>query len=354
MRMPTLRLFVVFALLLAPRIVADRDGDAGAGRPIVVHAQPMPRGGGAGDDAMGGNAVAADRVGRLRYRAILHLTSESEDFGGFSGLSIGGRHLTAVSDQGHWLTASLALDARGTITGLRAARMGRLCDDDGAPVAWERRDAEEIQHLPGHGYLVSFERHHRIVLYAESENGATHPQPARGATAFDRVPKPFPFPPGIVTTQRNKGMEAVALLPDGRLLTFAEDLRTIDDDIIGWIGRPEAGDWRHLTLPGLGDFLPTGAAVLPAGDLLLLVRNYSRETGNLIRLLMLEAASLTPGSRLRPVELARIEPPATIDNMESVAIGTGPAGETLIYLLSDNNYNDQQRTLLMQFELLDE
>ncbi len=357
MRMPTLRLLVVFALLLAPRIAADREGDAGgSGRPIVVHAQPMPRG--VSGDRIGGD----DRIGRLRYRAVLHLTSASEDFGGFSGLSIAGRHLTAVSDQGHWLTAALELDQHGTVKGLQAARMGRLCDDDGAPVAWERRDAEEVQHLPGHGYLVSFERHHRIVLYAESENGATYPQPAAGATrpsrasgaiAFDGVPQPFPFPPGIVATRRNKGMEAVALLPDGRLLTFAEDLRTIDDDIIGWIGRPDAGDWRHLTLPGLGDFLPTGAAVLPGGDLLLLVRNYSRETGNLIRLLLFEAASLTPGARLRPVELARIEPPATIDNMESVAVGTGPGGETLVYLLSDNNYNDDQRTLLMQFELLD-
>ena len=331
MRTPILRSFVALALLLALWIAADHDGAAGVGRPIVVHAQPIPPGGGDGD-----------RVGSLRYRAILHLTSAAEDFGGFSGLSIAGRHVTAVSDQGHWLTASLELDPSGTVTGLGSARMGRLCDDDGAPVAWERRDAEEIQYLPGHGYLVSFERHHRIVLYPESDNGGF---------AFDGAPSPFSFPPAIVYTRRNKGMEAVALLPDGRLLTFAEELRTIDDDIIGWIGHPDAGDWRHLTLPSPGDFLPTGAAVLPGGDLLLLVRSYSEGTGNMIRLLRLEAADLTPGSRLQPIELARIEPPATIDNMEAVAIGTGPGGETLIYLLSDDNYSQTQRTLLMQFEL---
>ena len=333
MRTPTLRPFVALALLLAPWVVADHDG-TGSGRPIVVHAQPIPPGGGDGD-----------RVGRLRYRAILHLTSAADDFGGFSGLSIAGRHVIAVSDQGHWLTAQLELDPHGTVIGLSSARMGQLCDDDGAPVAWERRDAEEIQHLPGHGYLVSFERHHRIVLYPESDNGTA---------AFDGVPSPFSFPPAIVYTRRNKGMEAVAVLPDERLLTFAEDLRTIDDDIIGWIGHPAAGDWRHLTLPSFGDFLPTGAAVLPAGNLLLLGRSYSKETGNLIQLLRLEAASLTPGARLQPIVLARIEPPATVDNMESVAIGAGPGGEPLIYLLSDDNYSDDQRTLLMQFELVQE
>ena len=119
MRLPTLLLFVAFTLLLAPRIVADRDGDA-SGRPVVVHAQPVARG-------------AGETVGRLRYRAILHLTSPDDDFGGFSGLSIDDGRLTAISDQGHWLTADLELDPRGAATGLRTARMGRLCDDDGAP-----------------------------------------------------------------------------------------------------------------------------------------------------------------------------------------------------------------------------
>ncbi len=333
MQIPTLHLLLATASLLAPRFTAIAAG-VDLGRPITVQAQRMPFGGAGGD-----------RVGRLRYLTVLHLTSSAKDFGGFSGLTIDvdGR-FTAVSDQGHWLTAEQRLNPRGALIGLRAARMGRLCDDDGSPVAWERRDAEEIQRLPGRGFLVSFERHHRIVLYATAESGDA---------TFGGVPRPFPFPPAIVDTRRNKGMEALALLADGRLLTFAEELRTIDDDIIGWIGHPASGDWRHLTLAAREDFLPTGAALLPTGDVVLLERSFAKETGNRVRLLLLEAASLTPGNRLLPVELARIEPPATIDNMEAVAVHSGPDGEILIYLLSDNNYNDQQRTLLMQFELLD-
>ncbi len=351
MRMSTLRLILAAALVLAPFVVqpsqlhiaATPDG-VDSGRPITVRAQPVPFGGNGGD-----------RTGRLRYLAGLHLTSDNEDFGGFSGLTIDdGGHLTAVSDQGHWLTAELRLDPRGTVTGLRAARIGRLCDDDGAPVAWERRDAEEIQRLPGRGFLVSFERHHRIVLYAASGNG----EEVSGGAVSDGavlggVPRPFPFPPAIIDTWRNRGMEAIAPLPDGRLLTFAEDLRTINGDIIGWIGRPDSGDWRHLTLAAREEFLPTGAALLPTGDVVLLERSYSRSIGSRVRLLLLEAANLVPGARLLPVELALIEPPATVDNMEAVAVHSGPGGEILIFLLSDNNYNDRQRTLLMQFELLD-
>ena len=90
---------------------------------------------------------------------------------------------------------------------------------------------------------------------------------------------------------------------------------------------------------------------IAAGDVLLLVRSFRRELGNRIRLLLLEAGSLVPDARLRPVELGRIEPPAAIDNMESVAVHSGPNGETFVYLLSDDNFNPEQRTLLMQLEL---
>ncbi len=342
MRMPALRLLVAVAwvvlLSLAGKPFTGGLIAAEPGRPITVTSQPVPL------DGSGG-----DRLGRLRYRAGLHLTSDSEDFGGFSGLAIQGGRLIAVSDQGHWLTAEVLANSRGSLQGLGTAHMGSLCDDDGSPVAWERRDAEEIQAVPGHGFLVSFERHHRIVLYETSSNGTS---PWR-VTAPDGRPRPFPFPPAIVPTERNKGMEAIALLPDGRLLTFAEDLRTIEGDIIGWIGHPDAGDWRHLTLATLEDFLPTGAAVLPAGDVVLLERSYSKEIGNRVRLMLLEAASLVPDARLQPAELARLEAPATVDNMEAVAVHPGPGGEVLIYLMSDDNYNEEQRTLLMQFELLD-
>ncbi len=319
--MPTVRTTLALACLLAlPAAPADDSG-----RPITIHAHRLAPG------------TESDQVGRLRYRTVLHLTSDDEDFGGFSGLAIDGRRLTAMSDRGHWLTAEMELNPHGVLVGLRDARMGRLCDDDGQPVALERSDAEEVQRLPGRGFLVSFERHHRLALYA----------------ALDEPPAAFPFPPAIIDTSRNKGMEAVVMLGDGRLMTFAEELRTVDGDMIGWIGRPEAGDWRHVYLPPVENFLPTGAALLPGGDAVLLMRSYAPATGTRIRLFKLDAGDLVADRRLLPIELARIEPPATIDNMEAVAVGAGTGGETLIYLLSDDNYNGGQRTLLIQLELVE-
>ena len=40
--------------------------------------------------------------------------------------------------------------------------------------------------------------------------------------------------------------------------------------------------------------------------------------------------------------------------MEAIAAHRGPGGKTLIYLMSDNNFSAKQRTLLLQFELVDE
>lgn len=37
--------------------------------------------------------------------------------------------------------------------------------------------------------------------------------------------------------------------------------------------------------------------------------------------------------------------------MEGIAARLGPKGETLVYLLSDNNFSPLQQTLLMMFEL---
>ena len=40
-----------------------------------------------------------------------------------------------------------------------------------------------------------------------------------------------------------------------------------------------------------------------------------------------------------------------IDNMEGLAVHTGPGGETRITIVSDNNFIDWQRTLLLEFAL---
>ena len=64
------------------------------------------------------------------------------------------------------------------------------------------------------------------------------------------------------------------------------------------------------------------------------------------------ASELREGARLEGEVLANLSFQDTnIDNMEGIAVRRGPNGETLLYLISDNNFSPLQRTLLLMFEL---
>ncbi len=60
---------------------------------------------------------------------------------------------------------------------------------------------------------------------------------------------------------------------------------------------------------------------------------------------------IVPGARLDGAVVAVLRPPLTVDNLEGVAVRRGAAGGTLIYLVSDDNFNPLQRTLLLLFAL---
>jgi hypothetical protein len=289
---------------------------------------------------------SATEVGRLRFRAGFHLTADRGDFGGFSGLVVAadGGWLVAVSDRGHWLRAELRHASDGTLIGLGPARLGPLPDADGRPVRGRRRrDAEDLVMLPGQGLVVSFEGDHRMALY-----DAHGEVPVPGGP-----PRDVPPPPGIAAMDPNGGMEAVTRLADGRLLVLSEDLRTEQGLVVGWVGTIDGGGWERLTLVPTETFRPTSATTLGSGDVLLLERSFQKEADVVrARLSLLPAADLVPGAELRSRELARLVRPQTVDNMEAVAVRSGPDGETLIYALSDDNFSADQRTLLLQFELL--
>ena len=63
------------------------------------------------------------------------------------------------------------------------------------------------------------------------------------------------------------------------------------------------------------------------------------------------AAQLKPGRTVQAEELARLHVPYAVDNLEGLYATRGPRGETLLWLMSDNNFNPLQRTILLLFEL---
>lgn len=286
------------------------------------------------------------KVGELIFRTGFVLESPHPNFGGLSGLEIDcdRGEMVAISDKGHYLVAHLARAADGTLRGLAEARLEPLLDVDGRPVEGRmRQDAEEIV-VWDEGLLVSFEGTHRLALYGGP--GTLEPK---------GTPRALEVPSGLEATHENKGLEAITRLHDGRLLAITEGLDDGPGTLAAWIGAP--GAWQRLRFAITETFEPTSAATLANGDVLVLERNYDPHSGRTrIRVSRLTASQLAPaeleaGGRLVSRELARIEPPNLVDNMEGLATCPGPDGHTWIYLLSDNNFSAEQRTLLLQFLL---
>ena len=70
-----------------------------------------------------------------------------------------------------------------------------------------------------------------------------------------------------------------------------------------------------------------------------------------VRVMQFDAADLMPGGTVRARELAWLAPPYAVDNLEGLAAGKGARGETLLWLMSDDNFNPVQRNILVMFEL---
>jgi len=283
----------------------------------------------------------ATRLDKLIWRGGITMTASSASFGGWSDLHVAadGRTLTSISDLGAWLTATIDYDAKGNLAGLSGARIGQLRGPDGKPLEGKiDADAESMARLADGSWLVAFERNHRIWRYPTLQG----------------VPAPVDGPADIGRQPANGGIEAMTALADGRVIAISEEYRRRPDAVVGWVGSPKPDgryQWRAFDYPTIPDFHPTAIARLPDGSFVTLERAFDFVRGVRCRVMRLAAADLDLGGTVRPQELARLASPYAVDNLEGVAAGKGRNGETLLWLISDDNFNPLQRNILMMFEL---
>ena len=130
---------------------------------------------------------------------------------------------------------------------------------------------------------------------------------------------------------------------------LAQGLKRNDGARAGWlVGKSGIEAWGYRTAQG---FVPTDAATLPNGDVLVLSRYFRLLGGFKARLERIPAGAIRACAVLRGELLARFAPPLAVDNFEGVAVTRDADGGTLVYILSDDNFNFLQRTLLLLFRL---
>ncbi|WP_281299717.1 MULTISPECIES: esterase-like activity of phytase family protein [unclassified Iodidimonas] len=302
------------------------------------------------------NPAKPRTVGQLEFVTALELTSKNKDFGGISSIEISadGKTMIGLTDRGQWLWMELDSAAGdGRPTGVGAARMAPMRGADGVPLAAGDRDSESLI-LMEDGLWVGYESHDRVLAFApEGFDRATN-----GAADVFADPTPFFLAPGVAVEvppmmldhPGNGGLEAMVRLANGAVVAFSEHGRMKKDGPLkAWIYRD--GIAAAMALDAPEGFSPTGAALLPDGDVLLLLRSYSPLRGVRARLLRIDAAAILPDAVLKGDELARLEPPMTVDNMEGLAVHVDTAGQWMITIISDDNFSPLQRTILLRYKM---
>ncbi len=274
-------------------------------------------------------------VGGLEFRGGLVLRSKAKGFGGFSGLHVSadGDRLTAITGKGGWLTARLVYDQRGRLEDVTDAEMGALRDANGKRLDDDEGDAEALAELRGGGFAVAFENHHRIWTYP------------RGLEARA---EPLPKPDGLKDAPDNGGVESLVTLSDGRLLALTEKYGK-HRLYHGWTWK--RGKWTPLQYRAGHDSNPADATLLPSGDLLVLEHEGDADDGPLLRLQRVPKGDIGDGEILQGETIFEIRRPLLIDNFDGVACRAGEDGEPLIYLLSNDDFDDEKRTVLLMFAL---
>ena len=283
------------------------------------------------------------RFGDLLYRGGLILSSSCDHFGGISALHIqrDGGWFLAATDRGYWLHGRIVYDD-GRPTGIADVEMKPFLGPDGEPET--RWDVESIA-VDGGILYAGIERINSIFRFDYGRLGLIAPG------------RPFAIPQAIKKWPRNQSLEAMVFVPKGHPL--GGTLIVLSEHALD-----EAGNTQALLIGGpmYGIFTVkrsngydiSDAALLPCGDILLLERKYSFRNQSSMRIRRVALRDIKPGAVADGPVLIEADKNFQIDNMEAIGVHRTSSGEIVLTLMSDDNFSSAQRTIMIQFALIQE
>jgi hypothetical protein len=285
------------------------------------------------------------RFGALQYRSGLVLTSSFRGFGGLSGIRLDskGERFISFSDKGRWFTGRIVYQA-GVMTGLDDVEAAPMLGPDGRPITTRGWFDTESIAIDGSQVYIGLERVNQVLRFDFSK-GFTR---ARGEVV--------PMPPAVKKLPFNEGLEALVWVPKGRplagtLIALSERGLDADGNLIAFlVGGPLPG---QFSVRRTDKFDISDATLLASGELLILERKFSLLEGVGIRIRSIPLTSLAPGAVVDGPAIFEADLGDQIDNMEGIDAHVTPEGETVLTLISDDNFSMIERTLLLQFTLVD-
>ena len=281
---------------------------------------------------------AEEKLAPFKPVAVYRLTSDNKRFGGLSGLDfLDEDTLISVGDQGEMIW----LDIDGYVPSSKAS-IAMLRGADGQPLQGKANsDAEGVAWNGTHAF-VSFERNHRILGYDITPCGPN----ARGIEVAS-----FPADLGLGTKiGENGGLEGLTNMGDALITGFETKFNS--DARMGLVSAGNATQFDILVeLPGLTQLV--GLEYIGnedgTGRLYILTRFYDPIRGNRNAILVHDVSAEGDLSSEARASMT-FDASLTIDNYEGIAVQKIDAATDRVFLISDNNFSDRQRTLLAVLE----
>jgi hypothetical protein len=301
---------------------------------IEIHARPL--------NGFDQRDPSRSDFGDLEYRGGLVLSSPNKHFGGISALRVrpDGSNFLGATDRGFWLRGRIVYDGNRP-TGIADVEMKPILDAHGKPSG--RLDVESIA-ADGNTLYAGVERINSILRFDY------------GSLGFLAPGKPIAVPAAIKKWPGNQSLEAIVFVPrkyplGGTLIVLSE------------YGLDESGNAQSFLIggpmPGMfavkrsDSFDISDAALSPSGDILLLDRKYSVQNRASMRIRRVPLEEVKPGALLDGTVLIEADRNFQIDNMEAIGVHRASSGEIIITLMSDDNFSSAQRTIMLQFALME-
>lgn len=295
--------------------------DYAAPIPLTISATPI--------DLGPADEVASRLPDGVTYAGGWELTSDNASFGGLSDLALDkdGNLLTVVDDGAFaWIGMK---DGTPDGTGKFVYMLGA---DGNLLQGKALGDAEGLAVRDGLA-VVSFERTHRVSAFALNACGAAARE--AGISAL-----PGTYAGRIV--DENRGAEALTVTPDGNTLYGFETVEDGKSPIGAVVGMDDAG-WTGDMAPNPSGYAFVGFDAARIGGVdqtYWLFRSYDPIRGNR------NVVSWNGGET--EITLTR---PLAVDNYEGITAQDLGNGVTRIWIVSDDNFNPKQRTLLIAFDI---